>query len=157
VDRARTRLTLTRAVGDRLRVGIEANPEGDDYGLLANWRLLDETTRTPALIVGTSSDRIGTPSGRAYFATVSKDLEHTTGLPVAPYLGAAFGEYDDRWRLIGGLGVRWTEHLSSTNLWDGVHLHHTLTWTSGSGRRLGLVVAEQEQGHYLGLTLCVSF
>ena len=37
----------------------------------------------PAVILGTSTDRIGTPSGRAIYATASKDLEHLTGLPIA--------------------------------------------------------------------------
>jgi hypothetical protein len=37
-----------------------------------NWLAVPETTKTPALIVGTSSDRIGTPGGQSFYATASK-------------------------------------------------------------------------------------
>jgi hypothetical protein len=152
VDRARLRFTATYAINERLSLGIEANPLDDDYGPLANWRVLDETARRPALILGTSSDRIGTPSGRAVFATLSKDLESWSGLPIAPYAGIAFGdyagiafgEYEDEWREVAGLRIRWAERLTTTSLWDGVNLHHTIDWAFDGGWRAGAVVVEQE-------------
>lgn len=157
MDRARLRITATYAVTDRLRVGLEWNPLDEDLGPLVNWRVLDETERRPALILGTSSDRIGTPNGRAFYGTFSKDLEQWTDLPVAPYAGAYYGQFDDRLRAIGGLRVRWHEQVSSIHSWDGVNLHHFLEWDRGEEPRLGLVLAEQDGSHYLGLTLGVSF
>ena len=38
---------------------------------------------------GTSSDRIGTPEGQAYYVTLSKDLSTVKDWPIAPYVGAA--------------------------------------------------------------------
>lgn len=156
VDRARLRLTATYALHERLRVGVEVNPLDDDVGPLVNWRVWDETARRPALMLGTSSDRIGTPSGRAYFATLSKDLEALLDLPVAPYVGASFGEFEDEWELIGGLRVRWGERWGSTHLWDGENLHHLLDTTLAERYRVGLVLVQQDDDYYGGLTLGAS-
>lgn len=157
MDRARLRFTATYAVTERLSIGLEANPLDDDYGPLANWRVLDETAERPALILGTSSDRIGTTSGRAFYATLSKDLERWTGLPIAPYAGTAFGEFEDEWELIGGLHVRWLPRLSTTSLWDGVNLHHTANWTFDNGWTLGAIVVEQDGEYYAGATTSLRF
>jgi hypothetical protein len=157
VDRARVRFTAVYALRNDLTVGVEVNPKDDDVGLLVNWRALDETARRPALILGTSSDRIGTTSGRAYYATLSKDVESWTGLPIAPYVGTAFGEFEDEWELIGGVRVRWAKDWSSTHLWDGDNLHHLLDRRLSGGRRVGLVVAEQDGEHYAGVSLGLSF
>lgn len=153
MDRARLRVTATRALTPSLFVGIEVNPLDDDVGPLATWRAIEETDRRPALILGTSSDRIGTPSGRAYFATLSKDLEAATGLTVAPYVGAAYGEFEEQTELIGGLHVRWSERWTSTHLWDGDNLHHLLDRTLDGGLRAGLVLVEQDGRCYGGLSL----
>ena len=156
VDRAKLRLTATYAVLDGLSLGIEWNPLDEDVGPLANWRVVDETERRPALILGTSSDRIGTPSGRAYYATLSKDLTAWTGLAVAPYAGAAYGEFDERVEAIGGLHIRWIPRLSSTHLWDGVNLHHTLDWHFLGNLRAGAVLVEQDGEYYGGVSLGAS-
>lgn len=156
VDRARLRLTATYALAPDLLVGVEYNPLADDVGVLANWRMVEEGPRRPALILGTSSDRIGTPSGRAYYATLSKDLEPWLGLPVAPYAGAAYGEFEDAWEAIGGLQVRWGEHWSSTHSWDGHDLHHLLDRTWAGGWRTGIVLVERSGRYYGGLSLGAS-
>ncbi len=146
------RFTATYAFTPAFSAGLEVNPLANDLGLLANWRLLDETAARPAFIVGTSSDRIGTPSGRAYYGTFSKDLSAWTGLPIAPYAGAAWGTFDDELVAIGGLAVSWGAGFTSTHLWDGHNLHHTLDRRLGRGLRIGLVVAQQDSRHYLGLS-----
>jgi hypothetical protein len=109
------------------------------------------------VILGTSSDRIGTPSGRAYYATLSKDIEAWTDLPIAPYVGANFGSFEDEWELIGGVRVRWLEEVHSTHLWDGKNLHHVIDWLPTPKYRAGLVVAEQDGKHYLGVSLGMTF
>ena len=52
--------------------------------------VLQETSDRPAVMLGTSSDRIGTSDGQAYFLTVAKDIERWVGLPVAPYAGVSY-------------------------------------------------------------------
>ena len=138
-----------------LQVGVEYNPLADDLGPLANWRAVEETDSRPAFILGTSSDRIGTPSGRAYYATFSKDLEKSTGWPVAPYLGASYGTYEESLRPIGGLLIRYGEHLSSTHLHDGEAVHHILSYDFGPGRpTLGLLWVDQA---HLGVSASLGF
>lgn len=164
VDRARWRNTLVYRFHPRLQAGVEVNPLDDDFGLLANWRVWDETESLPALILGTSSDRIGTENGRAYFGTLSKDLEGWTGLPVAPYAGLAYGDADDAWVFVGGVGVRWGQGIRSTHLFDGENLHHVVTRAFAAGApedpwtgSYGLVLAEQDDGHHLGLSFALNF
>jgi hypothetical protein len=157
VDRARLRLTLTYALHPRLSAGVEYNPLDDDVGPLVNLRLVEETRTRPAVLLGTSSDRIGTPDGRAYYATVSKSFETWTGLPIAPYAGAAYGEFEDEWEVIGGLRVSYDERWSSAHLWDGENLHHILDRTVGERYRAGLVVVEQDGEYYAGLRFGISF
>jgi len=145
------RTTLTYAVRDDLRLGIEVNPLGEDVGPLANWRIADETARLPALILGTSSDRIGTEHGRAIYLTASKDLEAATGWPIAPYVGVSYATHREQLDAIAGVSVRWRERWSSTHLYDGRNLHHLVTRELEERQTLSIVVVEQDGEHYLGL------
>ena len=112
-----------------LSAGIEYNPRAGKVSPLANWLAISETKRRPALILGTSSDRIGTPHGQSFYATVSKNLKRETRLPIAPYGGVAYGTYDDRARLIGGLNVGFTEQLTALVIFDGVHVHPMMSFS----------------------------
>jgi hypothetical protein len=105
------------------------------------------------LIIGTSSDRIGTPFGQSFYATVSKSLKHHTGLPVSPYVGVAYGTFEDRARVIGGLNVTLGERWSSTILFDGVRVHPLVNYTFGR-HQLGAIL---ERGRHPGLSYSVSF
>ncbi|MFY9556291.1 MAG: hypothetical protein WAV20_23135 [Blastocatellia bacterium] len=131
IPRASVRTTLTYRLHQRLSFGVEYNPRADDVGLLANVVAVTEGKRRPALIIGTSSDRIGTPSGRSIYATLSKNLSEFVKLPVAPYVGLAWGSYEHRFLAIGGLNINWREDLSSVVIFDGVKVHPTLTFNSG--------------------------
>ena len=137
--------------------GLEYNPVANDLGPIANWLALPETDARPALIFGTSSDRIGTPHGRAIYGTFSKDLEEWTGLPIAPYVGASFGTFDDELVGIGGLMIRWSERWSTTSMWDGHNLHHLANWAFPEGSSLGLVVVQQDDDYYFGASFSTSF
>ena len=156
VERAEVRLTGTYRLRPGLYVGVEYNPLADDVGLLANWRVFDETEQRPMLMLGTSSDRIGTASGRAYYATIAKDLEQLIDLPIAPYFGTAYGEWDSKFELIGGLGIRWRSDLVSTHVYDGYNLHHMLDWYWDSDYRLGAVLAQQGDDYYAGVSVGVG-
>ena len=61
IDRAKWRNTLTYRFHPRVTAGIEYNPLAGKVSPLANVVVLTETQQRPALILGTSSDRIGTP------------------------------------------------------------------------------------------------
>jgi hypothetical protein len=112
-----------RRVSDDLQVGIEYNPLADDIGPLANWRAVRETLRRPAVTFGTSSDRIGTPSGRAFYVTLSKDLEPLTGLKIAPFVSALYGQYEDEWVFPAGATIRIGPRWSLIPSYDGRNLH----------------------------------
>jgi len=131
VRRARLRTTLTYRLTPRLQAGIEVNPRSTEEKAnpLVNWLAVPETANTPALIVGTSSDRIGTPGGQSFYATASKNLKRETKLPIAPYFGVAYGTYQDRLRYIGGLNIGFTEQLGSLVIFDGVHVHPLLNFS----------------------------
>ncbi len=154
IDRAKLRSTLMVHVLPRLSLGVEYNPLADDeVGPLANLLVVSETDRVPALMVGTSSDRIGTEFGQSYYATLSKDLEAFTQLPVAPYVGIAYGEFDDEFTAIGGMNLRFTERLSSLIIFDGKHVHPTLSWTQGRHVASVLLV----EGERLGISYSIAF
>ncbi|HEX5706154.1 MAG TPA: hypothetical protein VFX96_02590 [Pyrinomonadaceae bacterium] len=153
IDRARWRNTLTYRFHPRLTAGFEYNPLAGKVSPLANFVALTETHRRPAVILGTSSDRIGTPSGQSFYATASKNLKHSTGWPVAPYAGVAYGTHEDRLRVIGGLNIYAGEHWSSTILFDGVRVHPLITYTRG--RHAFSVI--MERGRNPGASYSVSF
>jgi len=153
IDRAKWRNTLTYQVTPRLSVGVEYNPLAGKVSPLANIVALTETRKRPALILGTSSDRIGTPSGQSVYATLSKSLERETNLSVAPYIGVAYGTYEDRLRVVGGLNIYFRERWSSTILFDGVRVHPTLNYTRGR-HQFGVIL---ERGRNPGLSYSISF
>ncbi|MBA2502172.1 MAG: hypothetical protein H0V27_04745 [Pyrinomonadaceae bacterium] len=153
VDRAKWRNTLTYRFHPRLTAGVEYNPLAGKVSPLANIVALTETRKRPALILGTSSDRIGTPSGQSFYATLSKSLERETNLPVAPYIGVAYGTYEDRLRVVGGLNIYFRERWSSTILFDGVRVHPTLNYTRGR-HQFGVIL---ERGRNPGLSYSISF
>jgi hypothetical protein len=154
IPRASLRMTLTYRLLSRLSIGVEYNPRADDVGLLVNFVALTETERRPAVILGTSSDRIGTPSGRSFYATVSKNLSEAVKLPIAPYVGAAYSSYEQRVLPIAGLTINWRQNLSSLVIFDGVKVHPTLTYTYGKRHVFTFLMA---QGRNPGASYSVSF
>jgi hypothetical protein len=137
--------------------GLEFNPLAQDIGPIANWLAIPETGDAPALIFGTSSDRIGTTHGRAVYGTLSKDLERWTGLPIAPYAGVSYGTYDDELVGIGGLRIQWDDRISTTNMWDGHNLHHTLEYGLDGGQLIGIVVANLDEHYDIGVSYSIRF
>ena len=154
IPRASLRTTLTYRVHPRVSLGVEYNPRADDVGPLANVVAITETERRPSLIFGTSSDRIGTPSGRSFYATVSKNLSDEVKLPIASYVGVAYSTYEDRFLPLAGLTVNWTESLSSLVIFDGVKVHPTLTYALGSRHVFTFLLA---QGKNPGASYSISF
>jgi hypothetical protein len=153
IDRAAWRNTLTYRLHPRFTAGLEYNPLAGKVSPLANIVAMTETHYRPALILGTSSDRIGTPFGQSFYATFSKNLQHQTGLPIAPYVGVAYGTFEDRFRAIGGLNITVGDHWSSTILFDGVRVHPTANYTHGR-HQFGVIF---ERGRNPGASYSISF
>ena len=153
IPRASVRTTLTYRLTSTISGGVEFNPRADKVSLLANWVAVTETARRPALILGTSSDRIGTPSGQSFYATFSKNLRRETRLPVAPYAGVVYGTYEDRFRPIGGLSVGFHENVSALAVFDGVHVHPMLSFSHGRHAVSWLMI----RGRHPGVSYSISF
>jgi hypothetical protein len=154
IPRASLRATLTYRLHPRFSVGIEYNPRASDVGLLANVVAMTETEHRPALIFGTSSDRIGTPSGRSIYATFSKDLSSAAHLPIAAYVGVAYGSYEDRFLPLAGLTINWSDNFSSLVIFDGVKVHPTFTYALGRRHVFTFLLA---QGKNPGASYSISF
>lgn len=153
IDRATLRSTLTYRLNPRLTAGLEYNPLEGDVNPLVNWLAVGETERRPALMLGTSSDRIGTPDGQSYYATVSKSLKPWIGLPIAPYTGITYGTFDYKFRPLGGVNVRFSDQASALVIYDGVNVHPTVSWAEGRHVFSFLMV----EGTHPGLSYSVSF
>ena len=75
VDRARWRFTANYRFHARLQAGVEFNAAASEVNPLVTAFIVTETEMRPALFLGTSSDRIGSPEGdQAYYATAGKYL-----------------------------------------------------------------------------------
>ncbi|HEX8252190.1 MAG TPA: hypothetical protein VF846_03495, partial [Thermoanaerobaculia bacterium] len=118
IDRATHRTVVMHRFTRDFKAGIEWNAQADEVGVVANWRALHETRTRPALMFGTSSDRIGTPSGQSYYATISKSFSR-----VAPYAGVSWSEYEERLLYPFGLNVALPKGWSAMLINDGVHTH----------------------------------
>jgi len=88
--------------------------------------LLTETEARPALFVGTSSDRIGSPKrAQSYYATLSKyvPLVHTSF-----YGSLNYSEWDDGFNLPLGAGVEIGKGFSIRSMYDGDRGHLLLNY-----------------------------
>ena len=113
-----------------------------------------ETLNRPAVIFGISSDRIGTPRGTSVYLTASKDLQHWTGLPIAPYGGIVYSSYDHKFRTIGGLNIRFHPKVTSLIQFDGVKVHPSITYSFNDTHALTFLMI---RGKDPGMTYTFSF
>jgi hypothetical protein len=126
LDRPRWRSTLNYSLTPKLQVGVEYNPAAGEVGPLLTWFLRTEAERRPALFVGTSSDRIGSPEGtQSYYLTASK---HHPSWPVSAYVSVNYSEWD------GGVNVPFGAYLdlgrgvSLQPMYDGQRSHLLVNW-----------------------------
>jgi hypothetical protein len=120
--------TLVYRWHPRVHFGVEYNPKVGEVRPLLTLIPVTETNKRPAVVFGVSSDRIGTPDGTSLYLTASKDLEHWTGLPIAPYFGVVYGTYEHKFRPIAGLNIRFHRRVSSLTQFDGVKVHPGVTY-----------------------------
>jgi hypothetical protein len=153
IPRAAVRTTLTYKFHPRVQLGVEYNPRAGEFAPLANILVLTETRRRPALMVSTSTDRIGTPHGQSFSLTVGKSLQRETGLSIAPYAGVAYGTYDHRARPIGGFNISLPKGFSILATYNGVNVHPLLIFTHGR-HALSLIMVK---GRDPGMSYSVMF
>jgi len=110
-----------------LQVGVEWNPIAEEFGPLANWFLLTETDTRPAVFVGTSSDRIGSPAGtQSYYATASRWFEP---LNSSAYVSLAYSEWDEGFNVPFGATIGLPGGLALQPMYDGNRTHLLAIWS----------------------------
>ena len=105
----------------KLQVGAEWNPAAGEVGPIATWFVLNEGTRRPAVFLGTSSDRIGSPAGtQSYYATAAKNLDP---VPVSVYATLNWSEWDDGWNVPFGANLEVVPRVTLQPMYDGRRTH----------------------------------
>lgn len=121
LPRPRWRTTANFRVIPTLQLGVEYNPVAGEVGPLVTWFLLTETERRPALFLGTSSDRIGSPEGKqAYYVTAAKYLPL---IRTSPYVSLNYSEWDRGLNVPFGVNVELGNGLSLQPMYDGHRTH----------------------------------
>lgn len=121
VERARWRSTANVRVLPSLQLGLEFNAQAEELGPLVTWFLTTETRRRPAVFLGTSSDRIGSPPGtQAYYVTVAKRVPD---LPVSAYASLNWSEWDERFNVPFGATFELGHGLAVQPMFDGDRTH----------------------------------
>lgn len=151
IPRATNRTVAAYQLFSDLRIGVEINEDVGQVSPVANWLVLSETSQRPAVMIGTSSDRIGTPSGQSFFATVSKSLEDLFGLPLAPYAGISYGTYEDEIVFPCGLNLTIFPSWSAMFIYDGVNPHVSTTYTWKNFALTVLLVDLRDAGFSVGI------
>ena len=114
-------MTANYRVVPTLQLGVEYNAVAGEFDPLATCFLLTETERRPAVFLGTSSDRIGSPKGKqAYYLTAAKYLPL---LHVSPYVSLNYSEWDRGWNVPFGANVELGRGFSMQPMYDGQRTH----------------------------------
>jgi hypothetical protein len=126
MPRPRWRFTLDRRITNQVALGLEFNPAAEELNFRGNWFLQTETQSRPALVLGTSSDRIGTPPGnQAYFLTISKQVQ---GTPLAPYVAINYSEFERGMNFPFGVNIDISPSWSLLPMNDGRKTHLLLNY-----------------------------
>jgi len=121
LDRPRWRATLTFRLHQRLQIGVEANPVVGEVVPLATLFLLTEGETRPALFLGTSSDRVGSPEGtQAFYLTFAKYLPL---LRLSPYVSLNYSEWDAGWNVPFGASLELGGGFYLRPMYDGHKSH----------------------------------
>ena len=128
-DRARWRATGTYRVLPGLQLGVEYNVLVEEFSPLATWFLVAEDDRRPAVFVGTSSDRIGSPEGtQSYYLTVAKAIP---AIRTAPYVTLNYSEWDESLNVPFGAHIDLGRGFSVQPMYDGDRGHLAGSWSNG--------------------------
>ena len=80
-------------------------------------------------------------------------VTESTGLPISPYVGYSYGQFDDHGRVIGGVNVNFNEWMQGQAIYDGQKVHPMLNFSFGR-HQLGVLFA---QGKNPGVSYSISF
>lgn len=112
-----------RRLHPRLNVGVEWNPGETEVGPLATLFLRTESHRWPAVTLGTSSDRIGTPKGEtSVFLTAAKRWP-SPDVPLSGYVSLNWSEFDDGFNLPFGGSLHLGDDYDLRTMYDGRRTH----------------------------------
>ncbi len=151
LERPRWRGTLNARVLRTLQLGVEVNPAAGEIGPLVTWFLLTEEERRPAVFLGTSSDRIGSPEGmQSYYLTAAKYLPP---LRLSPYVSLNYSEWDRGWNVPFGAGIELGRGIAVRPMYDG-RRSHLLATVSTERVSATVIWAWLERG---GVALSVGF
>lgn len=121
LERPRWRSTASYRVIPTLQLGLEFNPAAGEVGPIATWFLCTETEQRPAVFVGTSSDRIGSPKGtQSYYLTAAKYLPPVR---TSPYASLSYSEWDEGWTVPFGANIEVGGGFSVQPMYDGRRTH----------------------------------
>jgi hypothetical protein len=135
LERPRWRATGNYRLAYWLSVGVEANPAADEIGPLATAFLLTETETRPAVFVGTSSDRIGSPAGeQSYYLTAAKYLPFAR---MGPYVSLNYSEWDEGFNVPFGASIEVGRGFAIRPMYDGQRTHLLGSWY---GSRFGVTL-----------------
>lgn len=110
----------------RLQIGLELNPAVEEVGPLLNLFLITETDKRPAVFLGTSSDRIGSPPGtQSYFLTAAKML---APVPLSVYGSLNYSEWDEKFNFPFGANIELGKSFSVRPMYDGERSHLMLNY-----------------------------
>jgi hypothetical protein len=128
LPRPRWRATANYRVIPTVQIGAEYNPVAGEIGPLVTWFLLTEGENRPALFLGTSSDRIGSPEGKqAYYLTLAKYLPVVR---TSPYISLNYSEWDEGWNVPFGANVELGGGFSLQPMYDGHRTHALATYAN---------------------------
>lgn len=109
-----------------LQIGVEVNPAAEELTPLLTWYWLTETHRRPALFLGTSSDRIGSPAGKqSYYLTAAKQLPRT---PLTVYASVNYSEWEGGFNFPVGAHAALPFNLALQPMYDGRRSHLMLVY-----------------------------
>ena len=126
MERARWRATANVRVIPSLQVGLEFNVAVEEINPLVTWFVTTEAHARPAVLLGTSSDRIGSPKGeQSYYLTVAK---HAPGWPLSAYVSINYSEWDEGFNVPFGVTLGSWYGLSARPMYDGERTHLMLNY-----------------------------
>ena len=108
--------------------GFEANFAAEEVGPIATLFLVTEQPRVPAIFVGTSSDRIGSPKGKqAYYMTFAKNVDP---VPASLYATVNWSEWDEEFNFPFGANIEVWPRVVVQPMYDGNRTHLLATYSA---------------------------
>ena len=147
-------MTLNYAVINKLLLGVEFNPAAPEFVPLANYIVFTETDVRPAVFIGTSSDRVGSPpKEQAYFLTIAKRLPK---VPVSAYATINYSEWEHGFNFPFGASLDLGRGFAVRGMYDG-DLPHLMLNYYYRGHSLSLMYISIEQSQRFGIAMSASF